>query len=107
MLIEEIPELDVQKLLDRDPYLSDHKDEITKRFGGKWCRTDSVRHSMLKSTQSASFWLRSSSNQSGISQHSVSTQRALSEHSESTQREIREHSESNQSINIRVNTVGV
>lgn len=33
MLIKEIPELDVQKLLDRDTYLSDHKDEITRRFG--------------------------------------------------------------------------
>lgn len=33
MLIKEIPKLDVQKLLDRDPYLADHKDEITRRFG--------------------------------------------------------------------------
>ena len=61
----------------------------------------SVRHNMLKSTQSASFWLRSSSNQSGISQQSVSTQRALREHSD-----VREHSESNQSIKIRVTTIG-
>lgn len=32
MLIKEVPELDVQKLLDRDPYLTDHKVEITRRF---------------------------------------------------------------------------
>ena len=35
MLIKEtddIPELDIQKLLDRDPYLTDHKGEIERRF---------------------------------------------------------------------------
>ena len=42
-------------------------------------------------------WLRSSSNQSGISQQSVSTQRALREHSVSTQWALSEHSESIQS----------
>ena len=29
----EVPELDIQKLLDRDPYLTDHKQEIERRFG--------------------------------------------------------------------------
>ena len=33
MLIHDVPKLDVQKLLDRDPYLADHKAEITRRFG--------------------------------------------------------------------------
>ena len=35
MLIKDspdIPELDIQKLLDRDPYLTDHKGEIERRF---------------------------------------------------------------------------
>ena len=27
-----VPELDVKKLLDRDPYLTDHKQEIERRF---------------------------------------------------------------------------
>ena len=39
---------------------------------------------LVQSSQSSSFWLKSSSNQSGISQQSLSTQRALREHSEST-----------------------
>ena len=54
-----------------------------------------VRSKFVQSSQSSSFWLKSSSNQSGISQQSVSTQRA-----------IREQSVSTQSIKIRVNTVG-
>ena len=29
----EVPELEIQKLLDRDPYLTDHKQEIERRFG--------------------------------------------------------------------------
>ena len=33
MLIHDVPKLDVQKLLDRDPYLADHKAEITRTFG--------------------------------------------------------------------------
>ena len=31
--LEDVPKLDVQKLLDRDPYLTDHEDEIKRRFG--------------------------------------------------------------------------
>ena len=41
---------------------------------------------LVQSSQSSSFWLKSSSNQSGISKQSVSTQRAFRELSESTQR---------------------
>ena len=42
---------------------------------------------MLKSSQSSSFWLKSLSNQSGISHQSVSTQRALREQSEHQNKE--------------------
>ena len=41
------------------------------------CVRPSVRHKVVRSTKSSSFWLKSSSNQSGISQQSVSTQKAL------------------------------
>ena len=52
-----------------------------------------VRVKLVQSSQSSSFWLKFSSNQSGISQQSVSTQRALREHLESTQRALGEISE--------------
>lgn len=32
MLVTDVPELEIQKLLDRDPYLADHQQEITRRF---------------------------------------------------------------------------
>ena len=32
MLVTDVPELEIQKLLDRDPYLTDHQQEITRRF---------------------------------------------------------------------------
>ena len=33
MIISDVPKLEIQKLLDRDPYLTDHKEEISRRFG--------------------------------------------------------------------------
>ena len=54
----------------------------------------SVRDKFVQSSQSSSFWLKSLSNQSGISQQSLSTQRALRQHSDSTQRALIERLES-------------
>ena len=60
------------------------------------------------STQRALRALRepSESTLRALREHSKNIQRALREHSESTPRETKEQSESNQSIKIRVNTVG-
>ena len=52
----------------------------------------------VRSTKSSSFWLKSSSNQSGICQQSVSTQWALSEQSESTQNKSHESIQSEPKI---------
>ena len=71
------------------------REGVIKKKLGKFL-LDGTHHNPPSPSQSSSFWLKPSSNQSGISQQSESTQRTLREHSKSTHGALIEHSGGNQ-----------